>query len=297
MDLREEWENCLKLLRVEADAGWPRHECIPTGTPGTQGFTPTFDHPIWDGSEKSITLLVNADFGMGDTIHFYRFIAAAQQRVKRLILRCDRDLHTLFGSTETCSVDDPLPEFDEIIHMMALPRVLGIGKQDVSGARYLSPNYDEKLAASLYLFDLMRFTKIGVCWAGNPFSPRDKGRSIPVELFKSWTDQGMKLFSLSKTDPAPDGFFDMRDYMQNWNHTAYLLTYMDLVISVDTAIAHLAGALGAQTALLVSTKPDWRWKDVGDTTRWYDNVSIFRQKDEGDWVELLARLYGLIQAS
>ncbi len=89
----------------------------------------------------------------------------------------------------------------------------------------------------------------------------------------------------------------MRGCMQNWNHTANLLTYMDLVISVDTAVAHLAGALGVQSAVLVSTKPDWRWKNEGDTTVWYDSLRIIRQKEEGNWAELLDRLWGLIQAS
>lgn len=292
---RTEYDNVLNLLRQGDYTTWPRHQCIPTGTPGQTGFTETYDHPIWDGSEKPITLLVNADFGMGDTIHFYRFIPEVQKRVKKVILRCDEDFRTLFPSVEIMSPDQELPEFDEIIHMMALPGVLGI--KEASGKPYISPNYDEKLASSLYIFDTMSFVKIGICWHGNPFGPRETGRSIPVELFKPWTDTGARFFSLSKIYPAPEGFFDMRKFMSNWNHTAYLLTYMDLVISVDTAVAHLAGALGVQSAVLVNTTPDWRWKDKGEDSVWYDSLRIIRQKKEGDWEELLARLWGMIQES
>lgn len=289
----KKWQDSLQRLRTGDYSVWPSHEFILSGKPGCAVPTPTFGYPIWDGSEKPITLLVNADFGMGDTIQFYRFIPEAQKRVKRLILRCDEDFKSLFPSVEVISVNDPPPEFDEIIHMMALPGVLG---SEINGVPYLSPNYEEKFRDSFNVLDVMKFTKIGICWSGNPFNPRDRVRSIPVEMFKPWTDAGMKFFSLNKIVAPPEGFFDMRSYMSNWNQTAYLLTYFDLIISVDTAVAHLAGAMGAQTALLLPTTPDWRWKDEGSKTVWYDSMQIFRQKAEGDWSELLSRLWKLLHS-
>lgn len=288
--LNSEWEASLDGLR-RGWWTWPRHECIRSGRPGTRNYEPTTDlnHPIWDGSEKPITLLVNAEFGMGDTIQFYRFIPEVQKRVKRVLLRCDEDFTKLFPNVEVIGPEETLPKFDEMIHMMALPHALGV--ECISGEAYLRPYVANQ---ALAVTAMLHFTKIGVCWSGNPFSPREEGRSIPVEMFKPWTDTGMSFFSLNKMADPPDGFLDVRGFMGNWNDTADLLTCMDLVVSVDTAVAHLAGALGVQTALLVSTQPDWRWRDKGDTTPWYDSVRIFRQKEPGNWRELLARLWAIL---
>lgn len=259
------WRKSLELLRAGDPAGWPKHEWIPSGNLSKE-ITANFGLPIWEGQDN-VTLLVNADCGMGDTIHFFRWLP---KNVK-VVLRCDEDFDELLP-VETVSKESPIPEVDYVIHMMAIPRLIDI---EMCGKPYLSPQGDDPCQQ----LSKLDFHKVGVCWSGNPFNPRDEARSIP--MLKHWWGN---TFSLVKHDKEPAGF-DMRGFMQNWNTTAHLLGHMDLIISVDTAIAHLGGALGIPTWLLLPKKCDWRWGDE-DSTPWYDSIRIFRNKSGvGDLVE------------
>jgi hypothetical protein len=282
------WQESLKsLLNGDYDGHWPSHENIRTGRSDTKDeivATPTYGKPVWEGEIEPIVLLVNADFGMGDTIMFYRFIKEAKSRVSRLILRCDEDFKPLFADTQCVGKEEPLPQFDKIIHMMALPGVLGVKKNEISGRPYLSPHGE--IDFCLRGLDAIHFTRIGYCWRGNPFNPRDHFRSIPFELSKSvWFADGFcwRFLSLDKIEKPPsEWFYDVRAFMGDWNQTAYLLQSLNLVISVDTAVAHLAGALGVPVWLLVPDEdPDWRWGLDGDRTLWYDSMKLYRR--QGNW--------------
>lgn len=282
-----EWNRSLSLL-LDGDysEGWPRHEWIRTGRPDSQDRfepTPTFARPVWHGDREPITLLVNADFGMGDTIHFWRFIRAVRERVAHVVLRCDEDFSRLFQGVTIVSKEDPLPDFDKIIHMMALPRALGVSRADISGKPYLQPSGDPSRAVAA--LRTTKFDKIGVCWGGNPFNPRDGLRSVRPELFDRL---GVKLFSLNKLEVPPPNYYDVRGLMGDWNDTAHLIQSMGLVVSVDTAVAHLAGALGVPVWTMIPKEPDWRWGREGDTTLWYDSMRLFRQTT--DWAEVVDRI-------
>lgn len=290
--IEQQWERSLELLTAgDYINGWPQHEWIRTGNSDKKHIfepTPTFGMPIWQGDAEPITLLINADFGMGDTIMFRRFMKEATKRVSRTILRCDEDFGTLFQDSVG---KDQLPEFDKIIHMMALPRVL---KAKISGVSYLQPVGDSQ--QDLSVLSQLKFLKIGVCWSGNPFNPRDAGRSIPTDVIRGLLfESGMKYFSLNKIESPPSGFLDMRGFMQDWNATAHLLSRLDLIISVDTAIAHLAGAMGKQVWLLISEEPDWRWGRIGSKTVWYDSMRIYRKQDS--WSNLLQLVINDLKAA
>jgi hypothetical protein len=185
----ENWNRSLALLlEGEYDTGFPSHECVRTGHPSsTKSYEPseTYSRTIWRGETEPITLLVNADFGMGDTIQFWRFVPLARSRVARLILRCDEDFKTLFQGVELVGKDEPLPEFDKIIHMMAIPNALGVKKADISGQPYLKPNPVFPLD---YIIDMVltggRSICVGVCWNGNPFNGRDSVRSMPEQYWE-----------------------------------------------------------------------------------------------------------------
>jgi len=273
----ENWSRSLRLLRNGDPDGWPQHEYIRTARWDTKNIfevTPTFGKPIWNGENGKV--LVNADFGMGDTIHFYRFLEFVPEK----ILRCDSNFACLFD-VDTCSHDSKIPDCDYVIHMMALPRVLGL--TDFSGQPYLKPKPPASKLISV--LDQIKLKKIGVCWAGNPGNPRDRRRSLPIESLVKLKSE-VPMFHFVKHFSCPEGFMDFRGYMRDWNQTAHLLSKMDLVISVDTAVAHLAGAMGVPTWLLLPNDPDWRWGDFGTKTHWYDSIRIFRQKDSG-WDSVL----------
>lgn len=294
-----EWNRSLSLLlQGDYEEGWPRHDWIRTGRPESQDRfepTPTFGKPIWQGDREPITLLVNADFGMGDTIHFWRFIEAVKDRVAHVILRCDEDFARLFTGVSVVSKDAELPPFDKIIHMMAIPRALGIGRKDITGSPYLQPT--SPALPQIAALRSMKFDKIGVCWGGNPFNPRDGQRSVAPELFERI---GVKLFSLNKIGyPPAKSYYDVRGLMDDWSDTAHLIQSMDLVVSVDTAVAHLAGALGKPVWVLIPKEPDWRWGESGSSTIWYDSMTLFRQTTDWPAVadDIAARIRGLAQLS
>lgn len=287
----DKWKSCLELLADgNYQEGWPEHAVIRSGKIDTKDdfvSTTSLGLPVWDGSPVD-TLLVNAEFGMGDTIMFYRFIAEAQKRVKqRIILRCDEDFESLFRNVSVLRRNDPIPNADVMIHMMALPRMLGC--PSISGQPYLMSDAQQDPLG--LILRAMNFTRIGLCWQGNPFNPRDKERSMPVEFLRPlFVAPGMKFFSLVKhVEPPKEGFIDIRGMMTNWNSTAVVLDAMHLVITVDTAIAHLAGALGKPVWLLLPESPDWRWGKSGEQSCWYDSVRIFRQtSSQAELIERVA---------
>lgn len=276
------WEESYNLLLTgDYDNGWPNHEIIPNCSAQKGIHAPsTFGKPIWSGANEPITLLINAEFGDGDAIHFWRFVHLAKDRVNKVILRCNEDLIELFDGVDCVSNQAPLPDFDKIIHMMALPKVLGVKKDSLSGKPYLKPNHAPRMPVGV--LSLLPVFKVGVCWAGNPFSPRDHLRTIPLESFAPLQPtEKIKFFTLNKLFKPPENFIDVRPLMRDWNETAHLVQSMDLIITVETAVALLAGAMGKPVWMLTPDQPDWRWGLQGDTTLWYDSMRLYRQS--GSW--------------
>ena len=284
-----EWNTYFNLLlNGDYDKGWPDHDSIINNSPQFGLYKPNnYNRPTWTGLEEPITLLVNAEFGDGDTVHFYRFIEKTKNRVSKLFLRCNEDFKDLFSGVNVVGKDHNLPHFDKIIHMMALPRVLGIRKGDISGKPYLTPNQIKKPIEEISTFPLLDAFKVGVCCAGNPFNPADIHRSIDPSLFNEFFDfKNVCFFSLNNIFDPPKNSKDVRHLMKDWNQTAHLINAMDLVITVDTSIAHVAGALGKPVWVLVSPAAgEWRWGQSGTETIWYESMKIFRKKDS--WKSLI----------
>jgi hypothetical protein len=254
---------------------WNKHSEILSGSQLGQ-LTPTFDHPIWQGETDGI-VLINADFGMGDTIQYVRFI----KNMPNAILRCDEELFTLFECLNIPMIAKTaiLPEFKYIIHLEAIPYVLN---SKIATEPYLTVNQDKiQKPVMLNVIRSIYFSKIGVCWAGNPFNSRDSERSIPIDYLNSLVVKpGLKFFSLQKQYDPSAMFLDCRGLMDDWNNTAALMSSLELIITVDTAIAHLAGALGLRTWLLLPKQMDTRWNH-----QWYQHMKIYRQQT--DWIDLI----------
>lgn len=279
-------ESYNKLLQGDYDNGWPSHDIIPVQNKNGTSAASTYGLPIWQGDIEPISLLVNAEFGDGDTIQYYRFIEAAKQRVSKVILRCNDEFAHLFSDIEVASSFSEPPEADKIIHMMALPKVLQIKKQNICGKAYLKPNGAVPACEPIQVLSSYGFSKFGLNWAGNPFSPRDSIRSIPVDLFSKLHIEGIRFFSLNKLFTPPQSYFDCRGLMYDWNQTAHLISLMSLVITVETSIACLAGALGVPVWVLVpSEAPEYRWGLEGTSTLWYDSMKLYRK--QGTWENTL----------
>lgn len=284
------WSESYKLLLDgDYDNGWPDHNIIPVQNNGGIKTASNYGKTVWDGEEKPITLLINAEFGDGDTIQYYRFVELAKKKVSKVLLRCNSEFKNLFPEVEVISSEEKIPEFDEIIHMMALPKVLSAKKNEINGKPYLKPNSAIVPCKEIQTLSLMKLSKFGINWAGNPFNPRDRIRSIPVELFQKLETKNIPLFSLNKLYQPPKQYLDCRGIMNDWNETAHLISLMSLVITVETSIACLAGALGVPVWVLIPTEePEYRWGKEGNTTLWYESMKLYRK--QGSWEETMSQV-------
>lgn len=271
-----------------------------------------FHQPIWNGSvQPGKTLLIHAEQGMGDVIQFVRYTALVLKRVGRVILDCHEPLLRLLsdinGVDQVVSTGKTLPMFDLHLPMLSLPGVLGTTLDNI-------PNDMPYLKADAGLIDKWRAKintekyRVGVVWAGNPRHEDDHNRSIKLSAFARLLtipevtfyslqkeETGVRIMGQGTRDKTEDedtnstaiyddlNLIDTGPELADFADTAALIDNLDLIISVDTAVAHLAGAMGKPVWLLLPFAPDWRWMLERKDTPWYPTMRIFRQSGPGDW--------------
>lgn len=287
------------LLHGVMPLGWRQWEAR-LRVPGCVGPERDFKEPCWDGgSFEGRTLLVHYEQGHGDTLMLARFLPQVKARGGTVFLLVQPGLAGLMA---TCRGVDlivpqggPIPPFDIQISMYSLPAVLQVDLASLPAeVPYLGiprqlanrERIDERLTASEGRL------RIALAWAGNPTHRRDAERSIPVRLLErlavlpgvAW--HGFQVGS--QEEPALPDYVPMAPLLGSFADTAYALERMDLVISVDTALAHLAGALGIPVFLLVTYAPDFRWMLDREDSPWYPTMRIFRQPRQYDWDSVLA---------
>jgi tetratricopeptide (TPR) repeat protein len=278
------------LTQGDFESGWPYFEWR-VRMPGNARLK----EPLWDGAPTDRIVLVHAEQGVGDNIQFARFIPEAVARA-RILLGCPKSLHLLFsqfaGVTEIV-VGEPVPPYDVHCPIMSLPYVLGI-RPDMFGdsVPYLHAD-PSRVAAWEHRLAPLRGRRVGVAWAGNPKYPADRHRSIPYACFAPLlATEGVSFVSLQMGEAKhaldPDAAFDASPWLEDLADTAALIATLDLVISVDTAVAHLAGALGAPVWLLNRANTDWRWLLDRADSPWYPSLRQFRQPAPGDWHSVIA---------
>jgi tetratricopeptide (TPR) repeat protein len=246
------------------------------------------------------TVVLYCEQGVGDLIHFCRFIPDLQARGCKVVLHPYEESNAgklisglLSYNFPTLVIGKP-PEYDYHCSIISLPYLLQLPIRPQTEA-YLKPSKTANLDKYKDVF------KIGITWAGSPLHPNDQLRSLPLRLFKETHDlPGVKLFNLQKdldfraysNRPEPVDLcagcddmriVDMSEYLKTFDDTAAVVQALDLVVTVDTALLHLAGALGQTTWGLIPYNPDWRWGLEKDTTVWYPKVKLFRQKTFDDW--------------
>ncbi len=245
------------------------------------------------------TILVHAEQGLGDSIQFCRYVPMLAEHAK-VILDVPRPLARLFsgldGVDRIITGDDPLPQFDAWIPMMSLPFAFHTTLATIPAAiPYLRVDADRAAAWRIRLAGLPG-RKVGLVWAGSPFSqqPRaqamDRRRSITLRHYAPLASiPGLCLISLQKGEAAsqtpPDGMIlqDWTAELNDYADTAALVDGLDLIISVDTSVVHLAGALGKQVWVLNRYDQCWRWLRGRTDSPWYPSARLFRQQSPGDW--------------
>jgi hypothetical protein len=300
---QEAYDRGLLALRMgRFREGWAGYEAR-LQCPGLITPVRRFPQPAWTGEPfPGRTLLVHYEQGLGDTFMFVRFLAQVKALGGRVLLLVQPALAAVVatcpGVDEVLPEGAPLPPFDLQIALLSLPRVLGTELDTLPAAvPYLDvpaivPNRDKLLKLLAATADQ---TRVGLVWAGSPRHFRDRERSIPPAKFTQLAElPGIAWFSFQlgagNAAPALPALMTLDPWIRNFSDTAYALSGMQLVITVDTAVAHLAGALGIPTFLLVTFFPDFRWLMGREDSPWYPSVRIYRQPSPGDWDSVLARV-------
>ncbi|MBW4577942.1 MAG: tetratricopeptide repeat-containing glycosyltransferase family protein [Aphanothece sp. CMT-3BRIN-NPC111] len=260
-----------------------------------------FTQPLWDGSNlEGRTILLHAEQGLGDTIQFIRYAPIVAGYGGRVLVECYAPLIQLFksipGIEQLLVIGETLPEFDVHAPLMSLPYILGTTLETVPAhIPYLSPPIP---LIELEVFPQVQL-KVGIVWSTKPTHPTAGRRSYPPSyLLKLQNIPGIALYSLQKDPPLADieqlrktpKVQDLSDQLHDFTDTASVISQLDLVITVDTAIAHLAGALGKKVWVLLPFIPDWRWMLGHQDSIWYPTMRLFRQESPGDWAGVFRRV-------
>ncbi len=297
-DFPDAHQNVALALLAQGDlaAGWTEYEWR-WKTSQLSEADRDFTQPQWRGERaEGQTLLIHAEQGFGDTIQFCRYAASAAARGLRVILEVQEPLVRLLRDTpgvdDVIHRGDVLPAFDLHCPMLSLPFALRTTLSTIPA----TPSY---LTADAALTERWRTRlgpgpRIGVAWAGKPSNLSDRRRSIaPDRLAPLFALSGLRFVSLQHSGARPPSnhqLIDCMDEMTDFAETAALIANLDLVISVDTAVAHLAAALGKPVWLLDRFDACWRWLDGRRDSPWYPSLRLYRQPRPGDWDSVLAEV-------
>lgn len=301
-----EWNLAHALLATgDDDTGWKAYEAR-LSLPENRGWLNQPPAPVWDGRKLSgETVLVRAEQGLGDMIQFCRYVRAIAARGGRAIVECHPPLVGLMASCPgvagTLPTGSPPPSVSWQIPMMSLPAILGPQRNELA-ARV--PYFDIDPIRACRFREILATSpgpRIGICWQGNRSFRRDPLRSPGFEAIRPiLTVATAHFFALSPMSPIEQarssGTRPMLPMLADLADTAALLSGLDLVISSDTAVAHLAGALGRPALLLLSRPADWRWAAAEGITPWYPSVRILRQRQVGDWSAPVAKAVDILAA-
>jgi len=266
---------------------------------------------LWQGEIiAGAKILLFYDQGLGDTIQFVRYVDMAVALGAEVILWVQKPLRELMQTSYPklmfyVSDKIPLVQYDYACSLMSLPKLFHTTLMTIpSKIPYIQPPNEsvEKWQNRLAAVRPVNKKKIGVVWAGNPKHDNDQNRSIEFAVFhKLFSDLDVIWVSLQAGKRAmdlvdgSDQIVNYSDEFLDFSQTAGLIANLDLVITIDSAVAHLAGAMGKQTWLLVPFMPDWRWQMGRDDSLWYPTMRLFRQAAIGDWPEVLKRVKTALQ--
>jgi len=295
-------EGLLRLLLGDFDRGWAKYEWRWKNA-SLELKERNSPRPLWLGADAIAgkTVLLHSEQGFGDAIQFCRYVPLVAARGARVILEVERPLRELMtslaGAAQVLAGGDALPHFDLQCPLLSLPLAFGTRHDSIpSAVPYLRAAADAVAAWSARLGTKTR-PRIGLVWSGNPKHKNDENRSISLRTLMPLFTVEATFVSLQKDVRAADaealkagGLLDFGDALRDFSDTAALVANLDLVISVDTSVAHLAGALATPVWVLLPFVPDWRWLLDRDDSPWYPTARLFRQDATRGWDGVIARV-------
>ena len=297
----------LWLLQADFERGWQEYEWRWNETTCPRRHV---DRPAWNGEPLAgRTILLHFEQGLGDTLQFIRYAPLVKSAgAGNVLLECQVPLKRLLtgcrGVDRIYVFGEPLPHFDVQAPLLRLPRLLGTTSLEriPGGVPYLSVPDDLVLHWRKRLESVKGF-RIGIAWQGSPTHKADRRRSVPLPLFAPISRvTGMRLISLqmgpgSEQCSALPGLLDLTGAIADFADTAALLKNLDLVITVDTSVAHLAGALGVPAWVALPFDPDWRWLLGREDSPWYPSLRLFRQSRPADWDGVFERMAAALSSA
>jgi tetratricopeptide (TPR) repeat protein len=287
------WNRCLlDLLEGNYTDGWRDYEVRHRRK---ESKLRKFSAPIWRGEPlDGARILLHAEQGLGDSLQFFRYVPMVQAAGGMVLLDVPLGLRRLAaelpGLTSLTTTGEPLGPFEWQCPLMSLPLAFGTQVDSIPARVPYLMVLEEAVRAAEKLAWPDRGLRVGLVWSGNPKYSDDLIRSIPRHLIASLLDvHGVCFFSLqlgaaaSQVDVPQAALIDLQPAITDMADTAALLRHLDLVITVDTAVAHLSGALGRPTWVLLPFVPDWRWLMGRSDSPWYPTARLFRQPRVGDW--------------
>ncbi|HMD86993.1 MAG TPA: tetratricopeptide repeat protein [Terriglobia bacterium] len=290
----------IHLLQGDLSAGWAEYES--RGKVGV-GDDRRLVQRRWKGEPLGgERILLYAEQGFGDTLQFVRYVPLVTARGGQVVLEVQPELRRLLSGTEgavhVMSRGETLPEFTWQCPLLSLPLAFGTGLNTIPArVPYVYPDparveaWQQRLAGNT--------RRIGLAWGGNPSHHRDRLRSIPLDQFVPLMNvAGTTFYSLQfgpgseqvKRLPPDVRLIDLGEELRDFAETAAIVSHLDLVITIDSSLAHLAGAMGKPVWILLNKGCDWRWFLEREDSPWYPTARLFRQTTAGGWQEVVNRI-------
>jgi tetratricopeptide (TPR) repeat protein len=293
-------EALVHLLKGDLLLGWEDYECRwdREKSAGRRPLT----QPVWKGksSLQGKSILVHAEQGLGDTLQFVRYLPLLTALGAEVHLEVQPTLQALLleqSLAKTVSAKgDALPKTEWQCPLLSLPGAFATNLDSIPARRGYLKAPAKKVAEWHQKFAAVPGPKIGLVWSGNPSHQHDRQRSIPLAAFQRiFRGQPGNFFGLQREVRPGDApalaalpeVMDLGPRLRDFAETAAIVASLDLVITVDTAVAHLAGAMGIKTWLLLAFAPDWRWLLERKDSPWYASIRLFRQPAAGSWGPVL----------
>lgn len=304
------WNKSLVLLlKGQLLEGWSFYEWrwrIDKGGPEKRHFS----KPMLQQAEdiRGKTILLHAEQGLGDSLQFIRYVPMVVGLGAKVVLEVQESLFGFFqgmpGILLLVKRGDPLPAFDLHCPLLSLPLVFKTDLNSIPSPSYFPAVKETKLKAWRDRLGMKSKPRIGLVWSGSILHKNDQKRSLSLSMLQSYLPQEIDFFCLQKEVLDTDAEIlklgninCFNEQIVDFTDTAALCDLMDLVISVDTSVAHLAGSQGKSTWLLLPFIPDWRWMLEREDSPWYPSVKIYRQSSSGDWDSVLQKVRNDLLAS
>jgi len=299
-------EGLCRLLIGDLERGWQKNEWRWQIDPH-KPWARNFPQPLWIGQEPLAekTILLHAEQGFGDTIHFCRYARLVAQQRATVLLEVPAPLKSLLSTLEgpTClfARGDPLPAFDYHCPLLSLPLAFKTTLETIPADIPYIKSDSSRVDHWAEMLGSKTLRRVGIAWSGNKAA--DPRRSIPLSEFGRLFSSQVQFVSVQKEVlPTDEPILAARPDIRHFGHalhdfadTAALIELMDLVITIDTSVAHLAGAMGKTVWILLPFVPDWRWLLDREDSLWYPTARLLRQPARGDWASVIGRVHDDLQ--